>query len=384
MIFNTPFRFLSQNFNEDVRLTRATSNKYVRMAGASSRVAVTDKFQINIIWHIVADPDREIENIPDERIKEQTDTLNLDFSNGNADLSDVPSAFSNVIGNPGIHFRTDRIRRYRKQKPLGGWGVDEAVKDKVAVIEPDRYLNIWVCHIGGDTMGYARFPGGRAKTDGVVMDFRYVGNTDSGSYNLGRTTTHEVGHYLGLYHTFEGGCNSKTGDFMDDTPKTKSNSGCPAFPHVSCPAKNGEEGVVAMTNNFMDYVSDKCMNMFTKNQATAMRSVLDKDVGSRRKLAQVYQGVPPSTGWTDESLQEDDFEPAETTPAVNTIDQLETETEVVKCTPGAQFFFSQFLWSVMLLTNASLQVNSELSHALGSDLVWASSSGQFSWRVGAI
>ncbi|MBK9317377.1 MAG: hypothetical protein IPM91_00075 [Bacteroidetes bacterium] len=86
-------------------------------------------------------------------------------------------------------------------------------------------------------MGYAPFPGNATATDGVVVLYSCVGGPSapgtSHPYHLGRTATHEVGHYLGLYHTFQGGC-SVNGDLVSDTPPARrANYGCPGFPHVS-------------------------------------------------------------------------------------------------------------------------------------------------------
>ena len=93
-------------------------------------------------------------------------------------------------------------------------------------------------------------------------------NIDSTSpYNLGRTATHEIGHYLGLEHTFYAGCSDWDG--CDDTPSTSSpNYGCPDFPQESC-------STIDMTMNYMDYANDACMYMFTECQANIMRNALN-------------------------------------------------------------------------------------------------------------
>jgi len=96
--------------------------------------------------------------------------------------------------------------------------------------------------------------------------------------DLGRTLAHETGHYLGLEHTFGNANKCASDDGFEDTPKTISSMGCPSYPTKKC----GNE--IAQTMNFMDYVDDACMSMFTKEQATKMRSVLDRDIGQRRCL----------------------------------------------------------------------------------------------------
>jgi hypothetical protein len=134
-------------------------------------------------------------------------------------------------------------------------------------------------------LGYGQFPGGPADTDGVVMDYHYFGSNDapgvnldsSAPYDLGRTTTHEVGHFLGLLHTFEGGCIG-VGDGVADTPAVKeANFNCPTGID-SCPADPGLD----MIENYMDYTDDACMNIFTIGQSERMDAVLS---GERLSLA---------------------------------------------------------------------------------------------------
>ena len=97
------------------------------------------------------------------------------------------------------------------------------------------YLNMWVCDISGGILGYAQFPGGNPATDGVVMDYQYFGTigTATAPFDLGRTTTHEVGHWLNLRHIWgDGNCNAD--DFVSDTPTSDAaNYGC-ATTHTSC------------------------------------------------------------------------------------------------------------------------------------------------------
>lgn len=141
----------------------------------------------------------------------------------------------------------------------------------------DAYLNIWVCNLGSGLLGYASFPGEDAYYDGVVIDYASVGDIGvlSPPYNLGRTTTHEVGHWLGLYHTwgddeFENDKCSGS-DYIDDTPNQSiATSGCPKNIVISC--NNGPAG--NMYQNYMDYTDDACMNMFTQGQKNVMRLVL--------------------------------------------------------------------------------------------------------------
>ncbi|GAB4296311.1 MAG: hypothetical protein Kow0098_19380 [Ignavibacteriaceae bacterium] len=132
-----------------------------------------------------------------------------------------------------------------------------------------HYLNIWVCNLSGGILGYAQFPGGPSSTDGVVCTYTAFGDegTATPPFHLGRTASHEVGHYLNLYHTFQGGCTAP-GDYCDDTPDVSSpNYGCPTG-HISC-------GSVDMVENYMDYTDDACMNIFTICQSDRMNAILD-------------------------------------------------------------------------------------------------------------
>merc|ERR1711974_33936 len=132
----------------------------------------------------------------------------------------------------------------------------------------DSYLNIWVCNLSSGILGYAYPPGISANLDGVVIGYKYFGDqgTVSFPFNKGRTTTHEVGHWLGLSHVWGsgGGC---TSDNINDTPlQDGPNYGCPNFPELSsCSGQdNGPNGDMFM--NYMDYVDDRCMMMFSAGQ----------------------------------------------------------------------------------------------------------------------
>jgi hypothetical protein len=138
-----------------------------------------------------------------------------------------------------------------------------------------RYLNVWVCALGEGLLGYAQFPGGPADRDGVVILNTAFGTSGivEAPFDLGRTATHEVGHWLNLLHIWgddDLGCRGS--DNVADTPnQAGSNVGCPEFPRVSC--RNGPHGDMFM--NFMDYTDDACMVLFTRGQAARMHAALD-------------------------------------------------------------------------------------------------------------
>ncbi len=214
------------------------------------------------------------ENISLAQIQSQIAVLNADFSNTNADRTLLPGAFASLPTDMSIRFTLDPANIDRKQSNKSSWGTRNAMKSSkkggIDPIDPSKYLNIWVCNIGGGILGYAQFPGGQAATDGIVVGPQYFGNTGylAAPYDKGRTATHEVGHWLNLRHIWgDANCGN---DLVADTPTQQGpNYGCSSFPKVTC--GNGPNGDLFM--NYMDYTDDACMYMFTNGQKTRSQAI---------------------------------------------------------------------------------------------------------------
>ena len=220
------------------------------------------------------------ENISDAQIQTQIDVLNDDFRRTNSDASNTPSDFTNVAADSEINFTLTETKRYSNS--TSSWGTNDTVKAAYPPITPETHLNIWVCEIGGGILGYAQFPGGPVSTDGIVVDYRFFGTigTAAAPFDLGRTATHDVGHYLNLRHIWgDGGCN--VDDFVEDTPTAggPNYTGSPcAYPGPnSCRprGKKGQNDLPDMFQNYMDYSDDTCMNLFTEGQKTRMRAIFE-------------------------------------------------------------------------------------------------------------
>jgi len=234
---------------------------------------------IPVVVHVVYKT--AAQNISYAQIQSQLDVLNEDFRRHNADTSNTLNVFKPVAGDAQIEFclavrdpnnnPTSGITR--TQTNVTVFGLNDEVKHANQgghnAWPASDYLNIWVCNLTPGIGGYAQFPGMNQNTDGVVIDYQYFGRYPDNPFNsnsLGRTATHEVGHWLNLRHIWgDGPCGQD--DFVNDTPLSDApNYGCPIL-HQSC-------GSLDMVQNYMDYTDDDCMNIFTQGQANRMRDAL--------------------------------------------------------------------------------------------------------------
>jgi hypothetical protein len=233
--------------------------------------------EIPVVVHVVYNTASQ--NINDAQVNSEIAVLNEDYSATNSDISNTPSLFSTVTSSGfGVHFSISQVRHVKTRTK--SFSTNDAVKKSSRggddAIDPQHNLNIWVCNLGRGLLGYAQFPGGNWSTDGVVILYSAFGSrakdpsgTYIKTYDLGRTATHEIGHWMNLRHIWgddNGSCSGS--DLVDDTPNQASeNYGCPSFPHVSC-SNNGD-----MTMNYMDYTDDACMYMFSRGQQARAQAV---------------------------------------------------------------------------------------------------------------
>jgi hypothetical protein len=261
--------------------------------------AVNGVITIPVVVHVVYNTSAE--NISDAQVQSQIDVLNADFRRLNSDANNVWSQAADTEiefclatvdpnGNP-----TNGITRTASS--VSAFGTNDNMKfnssgGKDAWPAGD-YLNMWSCDISGGILGYAQFPGGPAATDGVVMDYQYFGTigTATAPFDLGRTATHEVGHWLNLRHIWgDGNCNAD--DFVADTPNSDgANYGC-ATGSVSCSS-------VDMVQNYMDYSDDACMNLYTAGQTTRMRALFEPGGFRASLLNSAACGAPPTPTCND-------------------------------------------------------------------------------------
>lgn len=264
---------------ERARRLEELERKTATFQGRGANARTAGKLYIPVVVNVVLPNSSRVTL---DQINSQIAVLNRDFSKTNTELSNsgvyLAGYSLNNVANCDLEFYLASGADVRYKDAAGSFGTNDAVKrTSSGGLDPKdatSKLNIWVCDLSSGLLGYAQFPGGASATDGVVIDYQAFGTSASypmyAQFNLGRTATHEVGHWLNLRHIWgDARCGN---DQVGDTPAhDASNGGCPAAGLQSrCAGKPLEQWM-----NYMDYTDDRCMYMFTSGQKTRMDAAID-------------------------------------------------------------------------------------------------------------
>jgi hypothetical protein len=241
---------------------------------------ITIPVVVNVLYHAAA------ENISLSQIQNAITVLDRNYNNQNPYTANVPSAFSSVVANVGIHFVLDTV--IRKYTDTVVWTsvshsqIEDDARGGISPTYPCSRINLYcintTCFAGVSYLNPTCAALGEWATIFPIIDNDYFG--------AGRTITHEVGHFFGLYHTWGFGDCAIT-DYVDDTPPCAGPSyGCPTYPtYTTCPTNNA-----IMTMNYMDYTNDNCSYMFTNGQKARM---LANFVAGGRREGYAQVTIPP-------------------------------------------------------------------------------------------
>ncbi len=280
---------LKQRMVDSEKATRQWILTHVQSKKANTEVIVIPTV-VHVIWN------SSVENVSDEQILSQIEVLNNDFRLMNADSLDEQHPFRPFVIDAKIEFclaqqdpdGSPTTGITRTQTNVVAWGEDNWDNIKSTVNggknnwDPTKYLNIYVVNLDGKILGFAAFPdelASKPDLDGTVIRYEAFGTNGTagtGEFSLnnkGRTGTHEIGHWLNLKHIW--GDSTCGDDLINDTEKAEeANYGNPTFPHrANNTCGSGTNGEMFM--NYMDYVDDSCMFMFTSGQADRMRASLN-------------------------------------------------------------------------------------------------------------
>ncbi|MEI6766553.1 MAG: T9SS type A sorting domain-containing protein [Bacteroidota bacterium] len=263
----------------------------------ASKAVITIPVVVHVVYSTTA------QNITDARVAEQIAILNRDYAGLNT--HSMYGFASTLKINTELQFclaqrkpdgtATNGVER--RQTTVSSFSTNDYVKlyskGGLDAWDPTKYMNIWVCNLGGGLCGYAQFPtSGVNSTFGVVINYQYFGQTDAvAPYNLGGTTSHEIGHCFNLYHIWGDDGTACTGtDYCADVPNQAGpNYGVPVYPHVTC--TNGTNG--DMFINFMDYSDDIAYANFTPNQKARIQACFAS--GGLLYSLSVSDGCQPAT-----------------------------------------------------------------------------------------
>ena len=260
-----------------------TNNYVAQHANDKSLATITIPVVVHVLWNTNA------ENISDAQIQSQITVLNADYRRLNSDASNTPSVWQGIAADAGIEFCLASIDPNgaattgitRTQTNVTSFNINSdnikfTSQGGFNAWNPAKYLNIWVGDIGAGLLGYATPPGGPSANDGVVIGSTYFGTTGTvtAPFNKGRTATHEIGHWFNLEHIWgDDGGSCGGSDQVADTPNQGGeNYDCPTFP-LTDNCSTSSPGIMFM--NYMDYVNDNCMNMFTNGQKTRMLAAIN-------------------------------------------------------------------------------------------------------------
>jgi len=260
-------------------LRQAADNWLKNHPQRSSQTVLT----IPTVFHIMHDDGPE--NLSKAQILDQMRIINEDFRRLNADTTNTPLPFQAVAADCQIEFRlaqidpdgncTDGIVRVKTSGTVNA--VDD-IKD-LSTWDNEKYLNVWVVKSiynftgsQGIILGYAYYPGSAPSgRDGYVVRADYVGSIEYAAGQVGRTATHEIGHYLDLVHVW--GDSNCGDDLVNDTPPALGpNYGCNTYPRNTATCNTSSDG--EMFVNYMDYSDDVCMNTFTQGQSQRMDAAI--------------------------------------------------------------------------------------------------------------
>src|SRR6266498_5232011 len=274
------YEHLQEQMKNDPEFARKVKEKeksfdnYIRQTGKQNGKPTT--ITIPVVVHVVYNTVEE--NISDAQVESQITVLNEDYTAANKDYNNYDAGYRAVKGDANIQFCL--IQTVHKQTNKKSFGFNDGVKKSRQggddAIDPEHILNIWVCNLGQNLLGYAQFLGGPPETFGIVILYSAFGRGSQfnllSAYNLGRSATHEIGHCLGLRHIWgDATCGN---DFVDDTPLHNApNFGCPGEGHLSTCTGTPLE----MWMDYMDYTDDRCMYFLSDGQVARGNFFIDTD-----------------------------------------------------------------------------------------------------------